>query len=585
MQKASYTIIHHISGESDLLMQNIHVFDEICSGAVNTGKINFVILCDMMQVLDEEGLLAPELHYLKAPEMDYPTVYCVSQKDNHKALSLLKPDNRKKKYYKDDNLADPDNLAGILKEIKKNFPAENYAYVYKGHGGPDGGDVEPNRFITSLFTLQDDEVIKTNEGGRDVYRVDEDELNKRIKGELIPEGWEDKKTERTVFVYGEDDAGKPLSVFVLFGKPSDGESLSYWTLSDVLVKVFGKNGLAYILLDCCWGMSLENITIFSKNSAYLVASADESPATGIGYQQFGEFISREFDFNQHELAKMLVANYFAINYKDYYGDDPHFNKMGVSMTCADTSKAEPLIALLTRIFKRLDSGKQYARLVRAAKYCRDYTYSDPWEYKAFNVDLVWLLENLIYNKGGARVADDALVMDVLEAVKEIKLSLLTGYLGTNYPDVVYGEKALGGRGITFTFPKLNTYYEESILPVEEYGIFEKTGWRKLLKNYYEYLDTLPRSVIRELEELIEQNNLPFNAGLFSLLEPTKINMLESAQAFRQLAADLDQCGLEISDAIWIMLGDMATEGGESQLSYQTVFNTPKWVRARLSGGN
>lgn len=585
MNKASYTIIHHISGESDLLMQNIHAFNEICSGAINTADINFVILCDMMQVLDREGLLSPELRYLEEKEMDYPTVYCVSEKDNHRTLSLMKPDNRKKKYYKDDNLADPENLTRILQDIRTNFPAENYAYVYKGHGGAGGGDVEPNRFITGIFTLRDKEVIKTTEHGRDVYAIDIDKLNERIKGDLIPRGWEEKETERTVFVYGEDDAGKPLSVFVIFMKPANADSLSYRDLSEVLVNVFGKKGLAYILLDCCWGMSLENACIFSQNSAYLVASADESPATGIGYQQFGTFISREFDFNQHELAKMLVANYFAVNYKDYYGDDPHFNKMGVSMTCADTTKTGKLLSILSRVIKRLDSGKQYARLVRAAKYCRDYTYSDPWEYKAFNVDLVWLLENLIYNKGGIRVADDAMVMDALEAIKEIKLSLLTGYLGTNYPDVVYGEKALGGRGITFTFPKLLAYYEESIVANEQYEIYAETGWRKLLQHYYQYLDTLPRSVILELEELIRLNNLPLGAGLFSLLDENKINEMENAQAFRQIADKLDHCGLDLSDAIWVLLGDMAAEAGATQLSYQTVFNTPKWTRARLSRGN
>lgn len=255
------------------------------------------------------------------------------------------------------------------------------------------------------------------------------------------------------------------------------------------------------------------------------------------------------------------------------------------MTCADTTKTGKLLSILSRVIKRLDSGKQYARLVRAAKYCRDYTYSDPWEYKAFNVDLVWLLENLIYNKGGIRVADDAMVMDALEAIKEIKLSLLTGYLGTNYPDVVYGEKALGGRGITFTFPKLLAYYEESIVANEQYEIYAETGWRKLLQHYYQYLDTLPRSVILELEELIRLNNLPLGAGLFSLLDENKINEMENAQAFRQIADKLDHCGLDLSDAIWVLLGDMAAEAGATQLSYQTVFNTPKWTRARLSRGN
>ena len=579
MERRKYTIIHQISGESNLLMENISMFNQICDGANPAASIHFVILSDMMRVLDP-GLVLPRYQYLNQEHLDWPVVYRVQQGDSHQTLSESGEMPGRKKWFRElDNLASPANLELVLKEVKKMYPADHYAYVYKGHGGADSGDIASGKFIAVAVGLLPDEIITKVEEGEVSYSVKEEQLLKRLKKEhLVPHGWQDAETG--VFTTEE---GKPTLALVLFYKDRKEEDLSYRSLSEVLARVFPE-GLMYVLLDCCWGMSIENIDIFKKNTRYLVASPDESPATGIGYRQFGNFICRDEEFSQSELAKLLVANYFIINYSDYYSPVRDYRVMGVSFSCADTSRLDPILTKMSALFNLLLEEKQFYRLLNCARNCRDHTYQEPTEYDMYNVDVVWFLENLVYRGPEKQYKGNAINLLALELIKDIKLMLLVGFMGTNYTEVEYGKEALGGRGITFTFPKEEEHYSRSIISGNRYRLYAETGWKKLLLRYYEYKKDRNQQIFEELKGIVRQT-LTQEQGTgvlknisFDYFRQKNLNDKPELRLKIQLLAEaMEQDDIAPDAAFRAVVKGLESPGEQPLIDrYTDLYNHPKW---------
>jgi hypothetical protein len=266
--------------------------------------------------------------------------------------------------------------------------------------------------------------------------------------------------------------------------------------------------------------------------------------------------------------------------------------MGVSFTCADTEKIPKVLELLKDLFEQIDTKKIYARLINCAKYCRDHTYHMPDEYAAFNVDIVWFLENIIYKSPSAKYPDSGINLLCLELIKEIKLLLLAGFLGTNYPDVEYGKHALGGRGLTFPFPKLHKYCLKSIIESIEYKIFEDIGWKKLLTNYYEHLKSLSEHELAELIKIIEANgnevgvhgNRFKNLKFGEFIGDEKIKTTEVSSKIATIAKVLKENYIEIDEIYNAILHDVNKSGIDTVGIHRLISldefivtpNKPKW---------
>ena len=94
-----WTIIMHVSGENNLIMDSIAVFDEIGEAGGNK-DVNFVILMDGMHI---EGNVPAQYKYLNNKMLSYPSVY-LAQGENYAEAKPYKT-------FEDlDNLADKNNL-------------------------------------------------------------------------------------------------------------------------------------------------------------------------------------------------------------------------------------------------------------------------------------------------------------------------------------------------------------------------------------------------------------------------------------------------------------------------------------------
>ena len=456
----------HVSGENNLIMDSIAVFDEIGEAGGNK-DVNFVILMDGMHI---EGNVPAQYKYLNNKMLSYPSVY-LAQGENYAEAKPYKT-------FEDlDNLADKNNLTFILNYIKDKFPADNYGYIYKGHGGAGSGDIYNGSFISKIVIINPEEYKADG-------TIDVKKLEQRIsKNPLMPEEWIMNET------YLFDDNEKyPKAILAIYSKDS-AEVLTYVDQNEVLQKVFGHKGLAFILLDCCWGMMLENVHIFSTSTCYFIASADECPALGIGYTSLCKFILERSRIKPDELAKMLVAVYYTIRYQDYDDpSDPAYKNMGVSLTCVDTTVVEDIIIpRLTKLCKEIigDINDLTPILIAALNTCKDYTYSNPLVYKIFNIDLTWFLENIIFQISTSHKNFDLIHDLALELIRDINLYLITGYLGNNYKKTTPGKKAIGGKGITITLPKKEDYYNLSLVkPGSKIEFYSITNWRSMLLHFY-----------------------------------------------------------------------------------------------------
>lgn len=475
-----------ISGENNLLLENIDVFNQVCEVG-STDEVSFVILMDGMHI---EGALAAEYKYLNNPELDFPSLYLIRKGDNYESAKA-------EMIFKErDNLADKANLTTILTYIQNEHKAENYGYIYKGHGGAGHGDIQDGNFISKVVKLEDGDY--TSDGS-----IDKEKIEARLTEKIM---LENDGTRLDSIMILEQSADHPLSVLAIYVK-EDTTILSYSGISHVLSDVFEHNGLAFIMLDCCWGMMIENVFTFSSNTQYFIASADESPALGIGYVDFCRFVIRRAKIKPDELAKLLVAVYYTIRYEDY--DQPlvpEFQNMGVSFTCADTNFiSELIIPNLTRfcseVIKDMDGFVNV--LLPAITTCEDYTYADPLRFKVFNIDLIWFLENIIFQIGMSEKKFDTIGQLAFFLIRDIKIYLITGYLGNNYKKTTLGVPALGGRGITITFPKNQDHAINSILENPEIipEFYKVTKWKEMLMGFYEALDKKERNASQELRNI------------------------------------------------------------------------------------
>lgn len=99
----------------------------------------------------------------------------------------------------------------------------------------------------------------------------------------------------------------------------------------------------------------------------------------------------------------------------------------------------------------------------------------------FNIDLVWLLENLLFYS-----LDDQREEMILKVIYQIQGGLITSFMGSNYKKPVLGKRAIGGNGIAICFPKNRQFEELSIIGKKEMKFYKESGWRELLKRYYNY---------------------------------------------------------------------------------------------------
>ncbi len=504
-----WTIIIQISGENNLIMESISVFNEICSIG-STGDVNFVILMDGMNI---EGEVDKEYKYLNNEALAFPAVYLAKKATNYENA---KPE---KVFKKSDNLADKKNLATILAFIKNKYPAEKYGYIYKGHGGSGSGDVSAGSFISAVVKLKKEEYKA--DGTVDIAKVE----TRIVENPLKPPEWTFAET-----YFLNDNEKHPSSVLAIYSKER-GEVLTYAALCAVLKSVFDEKGLSFILLDCCWGMMLENVYLFSCATQYFIASADESPALGVGYTELCELITKRAKIKPAELARLIVAVYYTVRYSDY--DDPAateatFKNMGVSFTCVDTEAwTKNILPVFTEFCTEIinDISAFSPVLLASINTCKDYTYSNPLVYKVFNIDLIWLLENIIFQINKSAKPFDKIKYLVFVLIKDIKLLLIDAYLGNNYKKTVPGIKALGGKGITITFPKVPSDYQFSLVkPGSDIEFYTITNWRKMLLHFY---DTIQRKEANTMALLKDVSGVKTLANIHNDKSPEMQNLSEN----------------------------------------------------------
>lgn len=455
-----WTIIIQINAENNLIYDSISVINEI--GKVESNAhVNYVVLFDGM----------PDPKFPKAPE--HPAIYLV-KKDT--VYGETEPDHIFSPDF--DDLAKPKILAEALTWIKNHYPAENYGFIYKGHGGAEGTDV----VLGKIFTTK---LMKKPAGSEE-----------EIEAELIRLGGDLQDFEG----YSEFDKNDNI-ILAIYTNSNEGEYLSYKKLAGALVNVFGEKGLGFVGLDCCWGQQIEHAYSFRNATNYFVASVDEMTSLGLGYRDLCQYLNRRPTILPYELASMFVAVNYVKNYADYDSEIPEFREMGVSLTAVDTVRLKSLVgffnAICDRIVEKMD--QHAGNITKALDCCMDYTYQmDPFMYKVFNVDLVWFLENfMFFNRRDHKLNDM-----IMRFIHFHLLYYIRGYMGNNYKivDPGAGKKELGGRGVSIAFPRTAEQFDESIYAKEDLPEFAKDShWRKMLKAYYKTLGPVP--VARRLRPL------------------------------------------------------------------------------------
>ena len=470
MEKKIWTIIVQISGENDLLMDSISAFNEIASYG-STDEINFIVLMDRMKVEGELPEKYKGYEFLLNPDAAKPCVYYSKKQITYDKAKPFK-------VYENDDLVNPDNLSEIIKKIKEDFPAKNLGYIYKGHGQPGGTDVDTGTFVAKIFKVEMDEYNSDGSINKDKLLP---RLRKIIKNES--KGW---RFYDEYFVL-DDNETRPRVVLAMLYK-GDEKFLTYKGLEKALSQALGNDKFEFLLLDCCWGMMMENVHQFKDVTKYFIASEDEMPALGMGYSLFVKLITEKPGLKPHELAKMLVSVFYSIRFDDYLSSE-EFKYMGISLTCTESNLYTDMVFTpLKKLIKNLrDNMPQHASdIYKSLGKCRDFTYSKSTEYDMYNLDLIWFLENLFLHTN-----DIQLKIDISTTILNIRLYLTRGHMENNYdtPSLTNKERYIGARGIAITFPKTEGYYKRSILNQNK-GIylpfFVETYWRDMVRAFYKY---------------------------------------------------------------------------------------------------
>lgn len=473
--KKKWTIIFLVSAKSNLYYEMITAINEIYSVGSNE-HINYIIIYD--------GLEAGKF---KA-EFAEPSVYYA---DAGVPFLIAQPE----KIYPKFNLTDEDNLSTIIKDIKAEFPATHYGFVYKGHGGRGDVDINDANIIEKIIPIPK-YILKTG----DESKIDE-YLKKKNKDGYnglfqLQKRSDNVLNDRVLAIYKNDQT----------------RSLTHGTISKVLRDNFdGKKELAFVFMDCCWAMQVENLYEYKNTTKYYIASADEMPALGLGrgYSTFCQKINARPQIKFDEIADLLISIYYANMYDDYdqEGAPVNFSKMGVSLTCADTTDLKYFTDEFTRFCGILTTKMDDVHLIfaEAREKCYDFTYAVESEFGVYNIDLIWFLENLMYFNR-VDLKDEELEKSINSLFRICMLYMRKSYMGSNYKDPYPGSRKRVCRGITITFPKQKAGLQDDnnhIGPERRRKIkfYETTKWPDVLETYFEIIKKYEKSIAEMKEKL------------------------------------------------------------------------------------
>lgn len=470
--KASWTVILFLNAESDLLEDMKTAYNQLASVGSNVGLVNFVALFDGIAI-DREGIKINKAAIKKGSkdllDSGVPKLYFIRRYRNFFDEESIRS------YPEHEDLTNPENLHFVLSDIKQKFPADQYAFIYKGHGGQN-----PN--INNAVHKTDITTRLINDQGE----IENDEaLTARMNIKHKPNGW---SVHALATLSSESSAEVEGAVLVILVKEGYNE-LSYFQLNQVLQQVFhGDERLAFISLECCWGQLLENGYAFRGTTDFLIASADEAPMFCIDYEQLCTFLLKNPEIKPHELASAIVAVYYTTSYKDYLSD-PRYHKMGISLTCVNMRILDRVVEKLTDVCYHLikNMDKHWKNVAEARSRCKEYTYElDPEEYGMYNIDLIWFLENLHYYNNKQEEIDYWLNNKITALIQDLSLYYIKSYLGNNYKETTPGEEELGGKGVAISFPARKCEFDNSLYGNNN-NDFAQWLWKDFLQVYYQHL--------------------------------------------------------------------------------------------------
>jgi len=465
-EKKKWTIIMQISAENNLFDSMLNVMQELYnvkstdSSEDEFKEINFIVVFDGLRAEKfSSNFASPSIYEVKPNSsflLDFP-----NQKINGTPIK--------------EDLSNTITLTAVYDFIHRNFPAEQYGFICKSHGGPGTGDISSGQFYEKIFKVPA-EVANDEEKIKEI-------ISKNTKGWTFEGAYQIKGYIRC----NDNDQ----YVMVILSRNND-KALTYRKFAEVLHDVFKKEKNAFLFLDCCWGMQIESAYTFMKNCEYFVASADEMPAAGIGYTDLLAKIVSRPEIIGREIANIILSVYFTNKYDDYDGETEEFRHMGVSLTNLKTDALEEFVNKFNPFCEYLAKEMDHLGLLilKARACCRDYTYVVPEEYAVFNIDIIWFFENLLYFNEKLCINDDHLKEMLLDLIYILTIKLRYGYLGNNYDDAILGTEALGGKGITITFPETRDLYETSMYAGKESVrplFVNDTGWNDTLLAFYAYI--------------------------------------------------------------------------------------------------
>ena len=504
-----WTLIFLLSAKNNLFMEQLNVIKEIYSVG-SSDDVNFVIILD--------GLGGDKFSEL----MEKPTIFHAKKNSDFLTDAHIHILERKNA-----TLTNKKDLKELLDFVIRNFEADNFGFFYKGHGGPGETDIPKGVFDTKLEFI-------------DPGLTDE-QINDKFKNSQRGwtfEGYSEYPSE-------EKNTKNKKPVLLIYSKKNT-KALSYSALASVLKDAF-KGKLGFLCMDCCWAQQIENAYNFIDVADYFIASADEMPALGLGYTQLCSHFIKRPAIQPVEAANLLVAINFNQNYADYDGDVPEFREMGISITSISTKEFKKFLEAFSELCKllteRLKEKDDYTyKIFEGARgNCLDYTYqdtdnltADKIDYPMFNIDLIWLLENLLFYN-----VNEEIDTKIYNAIYRVQNELITSYMGNNYKKALMGTRCIGGKGISICFPKNNLFAERSILFSKAMSFYDEAGWRDLLKTYYKYepkgkaLDPFELDIAKKLFPDKPGKNTKRN----ETTERSRFNSMRKKEIFKAKAED------------------------------------------------
>ncbi len=459
-----WTLIFLLSAKNNLFHEQLSVINGLYSIG-SSDDVDFVILFDAIEGDKfSKGFAAPSIYHVTKGAT------FISDACFHR----LKPSGT--------GLTDQKNLEKLLKLVIANFPSDKYGFIYKGHGGAGTTDISRGAFNTKMVVVDP--------------KITDDEIEEKFGN--AERGWTFEGYCEYPVVTKNAVRKKPL---LLIYSRGNSKSLLYTELAEALDAVFKKQ-LDFICMDCCWAQQIENANTFVGLTNHFIASADEMPALGLGYTHLCKHFINRPAIKAEEVANLLVSIFFYNNYADYDSDVPEFREMGVSLTSVYLEEYEKFLDVFNILCSHLTKGliekdnRIYYLFQNARKQCLDYTYKDTDSLQAseidfpmFNIDLVWLLENLLFYN-----TDQVLEEKIFNVLYQLQNNIISGYIGNNYKKSILGDKAIGGNGISICFPATKDHAEQSILNNNKMSFYKKTGWKKLLHEYYKYIPTKTKAM-------------------------------------------------------------------------------------------